>query len=116
VSSRGFYFVSIAAFMAYSVARQRAKKGDCFGEGEVKGIAAPEAAKTASISGSMVLLLSLGIPGDSVTAVMIGAFILHGVQNTCERTRKRHFMRYYLTYRKRLSSSAKATIGHLRLI
>jgi putative tricarboxylic transport membrane protein len=70
----------IAAFMAYSVERQRAKKGDCFGEGEVKGIAAPEAAKTASISGSMVPLLSLGIPGDSVTAVMIGAFILHGVQ------------------------------------
>lgn len=70
----------IAAFMAYSVARQRAKKGDRFGEGEVKGIAAPEAAKTASISGSMVPLLSLGIPGDSVTAVMIGAFILHGVQ------------------------------------
>ncbi len=70
----------IAAFIAYSVARQRAKAGDHFGEGEVKGIAAPEAAKTASISGSMVPLLSLGIPGDSVTAVMIGAFILHGVQ------------------------------------
>lgn len=70
----------IAAFMSYSVARQRAKKSDCFGEGEVKGIAAPEAGKTASISGSMVPLLSLGIPGDSVTAVMIGAFILHGVQ------------------------------------
>jgi len=70
----------IAAFMAYSVAQQRAKKEDRFGEGEVKGIAAPEAAKTASISGSMVPLLSLGIPGDSVTAVMIGAFILHGVQ------------------------------------
>jgi len=70
----------IAAFMAYSVARQRAKKGEHFGEGEIKGVAAPEAAKTASISGAMVPLLALGIPGDSVTAVMIGAFILHGVQ------------------------------------
>lgn len=70
----------IAAFMAYSVARQRAKPGEDFGHGEIKGVAAPEAAKTASISGAMVPLLSLGIPGDSVTAVMIGAFILHGVQ------------------------------------
>jgi putative tricarboxylic transport membrane protein len=70
----------IAAFMAYSVARQRAKPDEKFGEGELKGVAAPEAAKSASISGSMVPLLSLGIPGDSVTAVIIGAFILHGVQ------------------------------------
>ena len=70
----------IAAFMAYGVAKQRAKKDDCFGEGEIKGIAAPEAAKTGSISGSMVPLLSLGIPGDAVTAVLIGAFILHGIQ------------------------------------
>lgn len=70
----------IAAFLAYSVARQGAKPGDTFGAGEVKGIAAPEAAKTASISGAMVPLLSLGIPGDSVTAVLIGAFIIHGIQ------------------------------------
>ncbi len=70
----------IAAFMAYGVAKQRSKPGDCFGEGEIKGIAAPEAAKTGSISGSMVPLLSLGIPGDAVTAVLIGAFILHGIQ------------------------------------
>ena len=70
----------IAAFMAYSVARQRAKRGEHFGEGEIKGVAAPEAAKSACVSGAMMPLLSLGIPGDSVTAVMVGAFILHGVQ------------------------------------
>jgi putative tricarboxylic transport membrane protein len=70
----------IAAFMAYSVARQRAKKGEHFGEGEIKGVAAPESAKSACVSGAMMPLLSLGIPGDSVTAVMVGAFILHGVQ------------------------------------
>jgi putative tricarboxylic transport membrane protein len=70
----------IAAFTAYSIARQRAKPGEDFGHGEIKGVAAPEAGKTACISGAMVPLLSLGIPGDSVTAVMIGAFILHGVQ------------------------------------
>jgi putative tricarboxylic transport membrane protein len=70
----------IAAFLGYSVARQGARPGDRYGAGEVRGIAAPEAAKTASISGAQVPLLSLGIPGDSVTAVLIGAFILHGVQ------------------------------------
>ncbi|MFN2352257.1 MAG: tripartite tricarboxylate transporter permease [Kiritimatiellia bacterium] len=70
----------IAAFLCYSAARQRAKPGDCYGEGEVKGIAAAESGKTAAISGAMIPLLSLGIPGDSVTAVLIGAFILHGIQ------------------------------------
>ena len=70
----------IAAFLCYSAAKQQAKKGDTFGDGEVKGIAAAEAGKTAATSGAMIPLLSLGIPGDSVTAVLIGAFILHGIQ------------------------------------
>ncbi len=70
----------IAAFLGYSTARSRARPGDRFGDGEVKGVAAPEAAKTASTSGAMIPLLSLGLPGDSVTAVLIGAFVLHGVQ------------------------------------
>jgi putative tricarboxylic transport membrane protein len=70
----------IAAFLGYSAARQGARKDQAFGQGEVMGVAAPEAAKTAATSGAMIPLLSLGLPGDSVTAVLIGAFILHGVQ------------------------------------
>ena len=70
----------IAAFLCYSAARQRAKKEDTYGDGEPKGIAAAESGKTAATSGAMIPLLSLGIPGDSVTAVLIGAFILHGIQ------------------------------------
>lgn len=70
----------IAAFLCYSAAKQQAKKGDTFGNGEVKGIAAAEAGKTGATSGAMIPLLSLGIPGDSVTAVLIGAFVLHGIQ------------------------------------
>jgi len=70
----------IAAFLTYSAARQQAHAGDAYGAGEVKGVAAPEAGKTAATSGAMIPLLSLGIPGDSVTAVLIGAFVLHGVQ------------------------------------
>lgn len=70
----------IAAFLGYSAARQRAKPGERFGDGELMGVAAPEAAKTASTSGAMIPMLALGLPGDSVTAVLIGAFVLHGLQ------------------------------------
>lgn len=70
----------IAAFLCYSAARQQAGADDQYGDGEPKGIAAAEAGKTAATSGAMIPLLSLGIPGDSVTAVLIGAFILHGIQ------------------------------------
>jgi len=70
----------IAAFLCYGEARRRAKKGDCFNKGEPKGIAAAESGKTAATSGAMIPLLSLGVPGDAVTAVLIGAFILHGIQ------------------------------------
>lgn len=70
----------IAAFLSYSAAKHQEKKGDRFGHGEPKGIASAEAGKTAATSGAMIPLLSLGIPGDSVTAVLIGAFILHGIQ------------------------------------
>ncbi len=70
----------IAAFLGYSAAKRVARDDERFGEGEIKGIAAPEAAKTAATSGAMIPLLSLGVPGDSVTAVMIGAFVIHGLQ------------------------------------
>jgi putative tricarboxylic transport membrane protein len=70
----------IAAFVGYSEAKRTGRAGERFGDGEIKGIAAPEAAKTAATSGAMIPLLSLGIPGDSVTAVMIGAFVIHGLQ------------------------------------
>jgi putative tricarboxylic transport membrane protein len=70
----------IAAFLGYSEAKRAATPDDRFGEGEVKGIAAPESAKTAATSGAMIPLLSLGVPGDAVTAVMIGAFVIHGLQ------------------------------------
>ncbi|MBM3844524.1 MAG: C4-dicarboxylate ABC transporter permease [Verrucomicrobia bacterium] len=70
----------IAAFLGYSEAKRAARPDERFGKGEVKGVAAPEAAKTAATSGAMIPLLSLGVPGDSVTAVMIGAFVIHGLQ------------------------------------
>ena len=50
------------------------------GTGIAEGIVAPQAAATASVGGAMVPLLALGIPGSGATAIILGAFMLHGVQ------------------------------------
>lgn len=69
----------IAAFVSYGIARNSAGDKDKFGAGEPKGVAAVESSKAACTSGALIPLLSLGIPGDSVTAILIGAFMVHGI-------------------------------------
>jgi len=71
---------TIASFIAYTTEKRLAKNPDEFGKGSVKGIAAPESANNAATSGAFVPLLSLGIPGSGTTAVMLGAFLVLGVQ------------------------------------
>ena len=70
----------IAAFVSYSEAKRTSKHPEKFGTGAPEGIAAAECANNACSSGAMIPLLSLGIPGDSNTAVLMGAFILQGFQ------------------------------------
>ena len=70
----------IAAFAAYNEAKRVGKKHERYGEGEIKGIAAPEAANNASTGGAMIPLLSLAVPGDSNTAVLLGGLIIMGLQ------------------------------------
>jgi len=70
---------SPAAFMAYSEARRTSKKPEQFGNGAVEGILAPEAANNAVTGSAMIPLLTLGIPGDDVTAVLMGAFLIQGL-------------------------------------
>lgn len=69
-----------AAFFGYSEAVRWSKHSEKFGTGIIDGVAAPETANNAAAAGSMVPLLTLGIPGSGVTAVMIGAFIIHGIR------------------------------------
>ncbi|MDI6755029.1 MAG: tripartite tricarboxylate transporter permease [Thermodesulfobacteriota bacterium] len=69
-----------AAFFGYSEAVRWSKHPEKFGTGIIEGIAAPEAANNAATGGAMVPLLTLGIPGSAVTAVMIGAFMIHGLR------------------------------------
>jgi len=71
---------SIASFMAYNEARRFSKDPDSFGTGNLAGIAAPESANNATTGGAMIPLLTLGIPGDVVTSVMLGALMIIGVQ------------------------------------
>lgn len=71
---------AIAAFLAYNEARRWSKDPDSFGTGNLAGIAAPEAANNGTTGGAMVPLLTLGIPGDVVTAVMLGALMLIGLR------------------------------------
>ncbi|MBN2050454.1 MAG: tripartite tricarboxylate transporter permease [Spirochaetales bacterium] len=72
---------TIASFLAYDSAKKTVKHPSApFGEGAYEGVVAPEVANNAMIGGAMIPLLTLGIPGDAVTAVMMGAFIVHGMQ------------------------------------
>lgn len=70
---------SPAAYMAYSEARRTAKDPQRFGHGEISGVMAPEAANNAVTGSAMIPLLTLGIPGDDVTAVLMGAFLIQGI-------------------------------------
>lgn len=71
---------TIASFVAYGIEGQYGKRRKQLGSGIPEGIVAPQIASTASVGGHMVPLLTLGIPGSGATAVILGAFLLHGVQ------------------------------------
>ena len=70
---------AIASFIAYNEAKRKAKPGEKFGEGEIKGIAAPESANNGATAATLIPLLTLGIPGDVVEATLLGAFTMHGL-------------------------------------
>jgi putative tricarboxylic transport membrane protein len=71
---------TIAAFLAYGEAARSSKHPEKFGNGAVDGLMAAESANNASTGGSMTILLSLGIPGSNTTAMLIAAFMIHGLQ------------------------------------
>ena len=71
---------TIAAFMAYSEAKRWSSKPEEFGKGSPEGIAAPESANNVVTATALVPLLSLGIPGSNSAAVLLGGFLVHGLQ------------------------------------
>ncbi len=70
----------LSNLVAYSVAKSRSKTSEMFGKGCPDGVWASEVANNASIGGSMVPMAALGIPGDSTTALLIGALTIHGLE------------------------------------
>ena len=70
---------TIASFLAYSTEQRLVDKDDTFGTGDIRGVAAPEAANNAAATGAMIPLLTLGVPGSGTTAVLLGALLALGV-------------------------------------
>ena len=82
----GFYIgilpaagATIASFLSYSVEKQVARDPTTFGKGDIRGVASPESANNAAAVGNMIPMLSLGIPGSSTTALMLGALLVLNV-------------------------------------
>ncbi|RJQ48716.1 MAG: C4-dicarboxylate ABC transporter permease [Desulfobacteraceae bacterium] len=70
----------IAAFVSYGEAKRSSRYPEKFGTGFLEGIAAPESGNNAAAGGAMVPMLTLGVPGDAVTAVLMGALTIHNYQ------------------------------------
>lgn len=71
---------TVTSFIAYGLEKQYGKRREALGTGLPEGIVAPQIGSTASVAGHIVPLLTLGIPGSGATAVILAAFLLHGVQ------------------------------------
>ncbi len=69
-----------SAFLSYSEARRTSKNKANFGKGEIEGVAAAEAGNNGVAGATLIPLLALGVPGDVITAIIIGAFMIHGLQ------------------------------------
>jgi TctA family transporter len=71
---------TLSAFAAYALEKRSSKHPEQFGHGAVEGVAGPESANNAGAQTSFIPMLTLGIPGNAVMALMIGAFTIHGIQ------------------------------------
>lgn len=71
---------AVACFIAYGEEKRRAKRPHLWGKGAPEGVAAPEAANNAVSGPSMVPVLTLGIPGSTIAAMLMGVFLIHGIQ------------------------------------
>lgn len=70
----------VAAFMGYAAAKSASATPERFGQGELEGVAAAEAANNAVNGPTLVPLLTIGVPGDNITAILLGAFVAQGLR------------------------------------
>jgi putative tricarboxylic transport membrane protein len=69
-----------SCFISYSEAKRTSKHPELFGTGILEGVAAPQTAENASTGGDMLPMMTLGLPGDAATAVLMGALTIHNLQ------------------------------------
>lgn len=72
--------VSIASALSYNTAKNTSKTPELFGEGSLEGVAASESGNNGVVGGSLIPLLTLGIPGNAVSAVFLGGLVIHGLR------------------------------------
>jgi putative tricarboxylic transport membrane protein len=70
---------TIASFVSYATEKKISKTPERFGRGAIEGVACPEASTHSSVQGDFIPTMSLGIPGDTVMALLLGALIIHGI-------------------------------------
>ena len=70
---------TIASFVSYATEKRISKTPERFGHGAIEGVACPEASTHSSVQGDFIPTMSLGIPGDTVMALLLGALIIHGI-------------------------------------
>jgi TctA family transporter len=70
----------IAAWGAYGIAKRTSKEGDQFGSGSTEGVIAPTSANNAAVGGAWIPALVFGVPGDAVTAIVLGVLLVHGIK------------------------------------
>ena len=70
---------TISSYVAYAVEKRRSPHPERFGHGAIEGVAAPESANNAATASGFIPLLTLGLPANVVMALMLGAFMLHGI-------------------------------------
>ncbi|WOI56821.1 tripartite tricarboxylate transporter permease [Palleronia sp. LCG004] len=71
---------TLSSFLSYAMERRVARRPERFGEGAIEGVSGPEAANNSAAITAFVPTLTLGIPGDPIMALMLGALVIHGVQ------------------------------------
>ena len=71
---------TIASFISYAAEKKISKTPERFGHGAIEGVASPEASTHSAVQGDFIPTMSLGIPGDAVMALLLGALMIHGIQ------------------------------------
>lgn len=104
---------TVASFLSYSSTVHLSKEPETFGQGNIKGVIAPEAANNAKDGGSLIPTLAFGIPGGAEMAVFLGALVLHGMQPGPQMLLQHADVILTLIYALSLSCVIASTIGIL---